>query len=173
MYADGTIYANALVTGTITSDSGKIGALSVKSLSIGDNAVTVPVAQTLSTVVNSVSVVEVGKVTLTIDTTGLSGKTITILAGWTGQMAFSASGGNPVAYLYINGGNVQSVVTNDSSDWFFSLSGTANIVGTGGSVSVDVQAFWAAQTGGVGAALGVVLYGRRRQSDEILYLLSR
>src|SRR4030095_11414204 len=41
MYADGTIYADALVTGTITSDSGKIGALSVKTLSIADNAVTV------------------------------------------------------------------------------------------------------------------------------------
>ena len=152
MYADGTIYANALVTGTITSDSGKIGALSVKSLSIGDQAVVVPVAQTLNTTISGTTA-NVSSFTMTFDTTGLVGKPITVIAGWVGQHSFTGSGGNPQATLKILGSAVHSVITNDSSDWVLALAGSTTFTASGGAESVGVAVDWVSSGAG-GASLG-------------------
>jgi len=78
---------------------GVIGALGVKSLSIDDNAVTVPAVQTLTSPENAGALRTVNTVTLSIDTTGLAGKTIAVLAGWTGSMGYSGTGANPAATM--------------------------------------------------------------------------
>jgi hypothetical protein len=78
MYLDGTLNARAIVAGSITSASGAIGALSVNALSIGDNAITVPATQSLTSNVSPTPLTNltlVSSVTLSIDTTGLAGKT--------------------------------------------------------------------------------------------------
>jgi Putative phage tail protein len=132
--AANTITADRLVTGTITSDSGKIGALSVKSLSLGDASVVVPVAETRSDSIGSTAgaFTAVSSVNLSIDTTGLSGKSITIIAGWTGQLGYSGSGANPAAQLVIDGAVVQGVQATNSQDGFFALTGSRAFTAGGG-----------------------------------------
>ena len=79
MYLDGTLNARAIVTGSITSASGAIGALSLKSLSLADNAVTVPVAQSVGgTLTGNNTNQNIFSFNLSVDTTGLSGKVIPI-----------------------------------------------------------------------------------------------
>jgi hypothetical protein len=148
MYADGTIYAQSMVAGTITSDSGVIGALSVKSLSIGDNAATVPSAETRSDLIGPTGPVSVSSFTMSIDTTGLTGKPIVILASWVGQVSYSGSGAAPSASLYINGSIVQAVNTSNSQDWFLALAGSATVTGTGGVMSIPVRIDYAAAATG-------------------------
>jgi hypothetical protein len=147
--AANTITADRLVTGTITSDSGKIGALSVKTLSVADNAITVPVAETRSDVAGGgVSGAQVSLVNMTIDTTGLSGKPVTIIAGWTGSLSYTGSGGAPVVQLYIDGVLIQQVATTNSADYFFSASGSRSFTATGGVESHTVEVRWTATTSG-------------------------
>jgi hypothetical protein len=116
----------------LTAVSGVIGALSVNSLSIGDNAVTVPVSQTQTGVVGPTTGITVSSVTLTIDTTGLAGKTIPILASWTGELSYTGSGGNPAATLFIAGSAVQQVSVNNSQDSFITLTGSSSFTASGG-----------------------------------------
>jgi hypothetical protein len=132
--AANSITADRLVTGTITSDSGKIGALSVKSLSIGDQAVTIPVAETRTDFIGSTAgaFAAVNAVNMSIDTTGLAGKPITIIAGWTGQLSYSGTGANPAAQLVIDGAVIQTVQTTNSQDAFFSLTGSRAFTAAGG-----------------------------------------
>jgi hypothetical protein len=154
MYVDGTIAgtrmiantidADRLVTGTITSASGKIGALSVASLSLADFAVVVPVAETRSDVVGVSGGVVVNNLTLAFDSTGLAGKTLTIIAGWVGQLSYTGSGGAPQVSLQIDSTLVQNLGTNNSNDWFFALSGSKSFTATGGAESHNINAQWAA-----------------------------
>jgi hypothetical protein len=146
--AANSISADRLVTGTITSASGKIGALSVNSLSIGDNAVTVPVAETRGDGVGPTAEITVSSVNLSIDTTGLAGKPITVIAGFTANVAYSGTGGNPYIRLYINGSLVHTVQTNNSQDWFMALSGSYTFTASGGVDNIAVQGNWWAQTTG-------------------------
>jgi hypothetical protein len=129
-----SITADRLVTGTITSDSGKIGALSVKSLSIGDYAVVVPVAETRGdTITNTFgTVVTVSSVNMSIDTTGLAGKPMTIIASWIGQMGYGGTGAVPYADLFIDGVVIQSAQVTNSQDSFLSVTGSKTFNGGGG-----------------------------------------
>jgi hypothetical protein len=131
--AANSITADRLVTGTITSDSGKIGALSVKSLSLGDFAVVVPVAESRSDSIGSTAgaYTAVSSVWLTFDTTGLAGKTLTIIAGFTGQVGYSGTGANPAAQLWIDGSLIQGVQVTNSQDSFLALSGSKTFTATG------------------------------------------
>jgi Putative phage tail protein len=144
MYLDGTLAASAIVTGSITSDSGAIGALSVKALSIGDAAITVPAVQTLSSAEGAGSARTVNTVTLAIDTTGLSGKTIWILANWCGTIGYGGTGAAPQASLIIDGATVQTNYVTNSQDGFIALVGAAPFTASGGTdnktVSVSYQA---------------------------------
>jgi hypothetical protein len=127
---------------------GVIGALGVKSLSIDDNAVTVPAVQTLTSPENAGALRTVNTVTLSIDTTGLAGKTIAVLAGWTGSMGYSGTGANPAATMVINGSNVQTIAVTNSIDSFMCLTGSASFTASGGVDSITVSiGYSAASTG--------------------------
>jgi hypothetical protein len=132
--AANSITADRLVTGTITSDSGKIGALSVKSLSLGDASVVVPVAETRGDAIGSTAgaYTPVSSVNMSIDTTGLAGKVISIIAGWTGQMGYSGSGANPAAQLVIDGAVIQTVQVTNSQDSGLTLTGSRAFSAGGG-----------------------------------------
>jgi hypothetical protein len=126
------VTAAKIQAGSITSASGVIGALSVNSLSIGDNAVTVPVVQTQSGVVGPTTGLTTSSVTLTIDTTGLSGKPISIVSSWTGSLTYTGSGASPSATLIVDGASVQTVTTNNSQDSFITLTGSSSFTASGG-----------------------------------------
>lgn len=143
-----TITAAKIATGTITSASGVIGALSVQALSIGDNAATVPAVRSDAGAVGTTSLVVVSTVTLSIDTTGLSGKTISILAAWSGSMSYTGSGGAANATLFIDGVSIQGISTSNSQDWFLALSGSATFTGTGGVVSKTIEIWYSSGSTG-------------------------
>ena len=156
MYVDGsittqTIAAGAITTikldaqavtaakiqaGSITSDSGVIGALSVKSLSIGDNAVTVTRVQTTSTELSG----DVSTINVSVDTTGLAGKTVTVLATLCASIIERADGGGFYAdtgTLKINGGTVMSLASVVPTAGM-NLSGAYDYVASGGIDTITV-----------------------------------
>ena len=134
--AANSISADRLVTGTITSASGKIGALSVQSLSIGDNAATVPSAQNISTNVTN-SFATMASFTLSIDTTGLSGKTVPIWALGLLIAAGMSSAASFDGQLLINGSIAQSI-GGVGSPPTLALSGMVSVVASGGVMSIPV-----------------------------------
>lgn len=153
MYLDGTLNARAIVAGSITaakigageitSDSGVIGALAVKSLSIADNAATVPAVQTLGSNVNgNGSNVLFFSFNLSIDTTGLSGKIIPIYANMHAQWVNGTTGNQSSEFvLFLNGSAVDGYTSTVGSGQLalVLLSGSINVTGTGGTVSVSIQ----------------------------------
>lgn len=145
-----TIVANNIAADAITSDSGVIAALSVKSLSIGDQAITVPAVQTLNSSVASSVLVTVNSVDLSIDTTGLSGKPITILATHVGLVGYAGTGAAWFTRLYIDGNQVGISSTSNSNDWTSVCSGSWTITGNGGVMTVNVRADWNVTTGATG-----------------------
>uniref|UniRef100_A0A939S5N4 Tip attachment protein J domain-containing protein n=1 Tax=Bradyrhizobium barranii subsp. barranii TaxID=2823807 RepID=A0A939S5N4_9BRAD len=156
MYLDNTLNARAIVAGSITaakigagqitSDSGVIGALAVKSLSLADFAVTVPVAQSLG---GNVSAISPGtpqtyfSFNLTVDTAGLAGKNIVIYASVSGMWANgSVATETGQFYLVINGGvaNGYAIATPSGTLALVSLGGAINVTASGGVMSISVQA---------------------------------
>jgi hypothetical protein len=92
----------------INSMAGAIGALSVNSLSIGDNAVTVPSVAILGSAVSGTGAnVNVLTKTVVIDTTGLAGKTISSVIQFVGQQG-QTSGSTWFAQISIGGTNIAS-----------------------------------------------------------------
>ena len=147
VYADGTVNAIAIVAGSITSDSGAIGTLSVKALSIGDFAVVVPVAETRSdTFGNVAAYTEINSVTLSFDTTGLSGKSLTIIAGFVAQIGYTGSPSNPAARLVIDGTTVQTVVLGGAQVGTVSLTGSKAFTAGGGAESKTIKVEWLSTT---------------------------
>ena len=155
MYLDGTLNARAIVAGSITaakigageitSDSGVIGALAVKSLSIADNAATVPASQTLG---SDLSIGAGGtnffNFNLSVDTTGLSGKTIPIYANVIFKFNCSYSGGGTQSttfQLFINGTQVDGYTLQLVAQFvILTMAGSVNVTGTGGVVTVPIVA---------------------------------
>ncbi|MGK7056942.1 phage tail protein [Bradyrhizobium sp. 1050_B9_N1_2] len=156
MYLDRSIFASAIVAksitageiaaNTVTSDSGLIGALAVKSLSLADQAVTVPIAQSLG---GNVSAISPGtpqsyfSFNLTVDTTGLAGKNIVIYASVSGMWANgSVATETGQFYLLINGSvaNGYAIATPSGTLALVSLGGAINISASGGVMSIPVQA---------------------------------
>jgi hypothetical protein len=146
--AANSITADRLVTGTITSDSGKIGALSVKSLSLGDFAVVVPVAETRFDGIGATTGTAASNVIISVDTTGLAGKPMTIIAAWQGVVGYSGTGANPVAQMVIDGVNVQQVQTTNSQDSFLALVGSRPFTAAGRVEDHPVTVNWIAGGGG-------------------------
>ena len=148
--AANSITADRLVTGTITSASGKIGALSVNSLSIGDFAVVIPGAETRTDDIGSTNgqPFAVSNVTLTIDTTGLAGKPMTIIAGFVGLVGYGGSGANPYGDLYIDGANVLRIQITNSQDNSLNLAGSRTFTAGGGVENHTVQLQYTSGTTG-------------------------
>ena len=90
----------------------------------------------------------VNTVTLVIDTTGLAGKSIPILAAWTGVVGYSGTGASPTAALVINGSNVQQVTVNNSQDSCIPLTGSASFIASGGVDSITVSVGYSAPSTG-------------------------
>lgn len=175
-YLDGTLNARAIVagsitaakiaTGTITSASGVIGALSVQSLSIADNAATVPAVQTLG---SPISISTTGTTflsfNLSVDTTGLSGKPITIYANTTYK--FTVAGGltgteNTTWQLTINGSQVDGfpLVMAANQTLIGSMSGATTVTGTGGVMTIPVSVVGYAGGGADSVAAGACLFAQ-------------
>jgi hypothetical protein len=138
MYADGTIYADALVTGTITSDSGKIGALSVKSLSIAGNAATVPNAQAYSSTITSTPT-SFASFNVVVDTTGLVGASIPIWAIATCIIDNFGTANSANCQLKMNGATQAQITGLNWKTAMMVLSAQITITGTGSSVVVPVE----------------------------------
>lgn len=142
------VTAAKIQAGAITSDSGVIGALGVKSLSIGDNAVTVTEAASLTapyTAPNeNVNYYTVLTKTFNVDTTGLAGKPMNFLLTFIGQCI------TVNAYfqtqMQVNG---FSVASNDSfSSSLIAMIAMVPFTGTGGTVSLSVSLLAKRASGG-------------------------
>jgi hypothetical protein len=134
-----------------TATSGVIGALAVQSVNIGDNAVTVPTVATVGSFVGTGSAATIFNFNLSVDTTGLSGKTFAVYVICNCTCGFSAINIAHAAALFINGTNVQSM--NFTSGQFFILSGTASLTATGGVMTIPVTMNWnSPNTGTLGAS---------------------
>lgn len=164
MYLDGTLNARAIVAGSITavkigageltSDSGVFGVTSVKSLSIADNAVTVPSVQVLGSDLSiSNSGTNFFSFNLSIDTTGLSGKTIAIYANVTFKYTQSTPSTITTTWaLSVNGTQVDGFSAQSGpGNYILSMAGARTITGTGGTVTVPIVA-----TGVAGGGADVV-----------------
>ncbi|MGY3689935.1 hypothetical protein ACVIGA_000015 [Bradyrhizobium sp. USDA 3240] len=155
MIGAGQVTAVKIATGSITSDSGVIGALSVKSLSIGDNAIITPIVQGVSAIAVGGSTTVIVGTTLSLDTTGLAGKTMTLYLNCplvvyeSGSIAtnctFTASlNGTVVSQYAFSGQNVSFTPT---------LSGSVQITATGGVMAIPVSVtmtnpgFWGVASG--------------------------
>ena len=166
MYADGTIYgsrmvagsitateiaantitADRLLTGTITSDSGKIGALSLKSLSIGNNAVTVPVATSYSATVGT-SNVTLATFNVAVDTTGLAGQTLGLYAIGTVVVNSFGTSNTWTSYLQMtlpSPTNVQIAQTTNVNGISHTLSYNHSFTADGGVMNFSVSLIAAA-----------------------------
>ena len=127
--------------GEITSTAGVIGALSVKSLSIGDNAITVPFIQTLGgNILGTGSGQTMFSFNLSIDTTGLSGKAIFIYVDCYCTTIFSAVNIAHASAITINGVNVQGM-SYVSGQWFC-IAGSLRVTATGAVQTVPVTMTW-------------------------------
>lgn len=149
--AAGQIDASKLVAQTITSYSGVIGNLSVETLSIGDNAITVPVADSSSGAIGNTgnAWVDANSFNLNFNTVGIGGRVIKIIAGCTVQLGYSGTGGAPGIRLLIDGAQVAWIQTANSQDWGFALTGSLDIAANGGNESHNIRLQWAATaTGG-------------------------
>jgi hypothetical protein len=133
-----SITADRLVTGTITSDSGKIGALSVKSLSIGDNAVMVPMVTSFAGSVGG-TVITIMSMNVSVDTTGLTGKAISVYAISTLHMPGLNNSFYSNHFLNINGVDVSSIGGASYKADIAVMSGAGTIIGTGGVITVPVS----------------------------------
>jgi hypothetical protein len=113
----------------------------VDSLSIADHAVTVPSVQNFSVLLTGL-VQTVASYNLSVDTTGLSGKTITIYATYAALIDPSANifanGAVFTADLWINGSQVQ--VAGGYTGPAFTMARSVDITGTGGVVTVAILA---------------------------------
>lgn len=139
--AAGSIQALQIMTGTLTSDSGVFGPTSIKSLSIGDNAVTVPVVQILGA---DVSISGAGtnffSFNVSVDTTGLSGKQIAVYANLTFKYQQSTSSTITTTWsLWVNGANVDGFSAQSGPGFYIlSMAGARTVTGTGGNMLVPI-----------------------------------
>ncbi|WLB16177.1 phage tail tip fiber protein [Bradyrhizobium japonicum] len=156
VYLDGTFNVKAIAAGSIDvvylkansidSASGVIKALGVGSLSIADNAVTVPVAQTTGAAVFGAGFgnwVSFFSFNMSIDTTGLSGKPIVIYVSVNSMWASGSPATETGQFRFLLNGsqvNYYQVTLPTGASAPIPLSGAISITGTGGIVSVPIAA---------------------------------
>jgi hypothetical protein len=144
-----TVHANRLIAGTITSASGAIGALGVQSLSIGDNAVTVPRVQSIGTI-NVITVGQpqtIASFNVPVDVTGLAGKNVTVYANcvFIQSVGGGAAALATAATLFVNGSSVFAYsYPSGAQPPVFTLAGSLDIaVGAGvTTLSIPVSVSW-------------------------------
>jgi hypothetical protein len=128
--------------GAITSASGVIGALGVQSLSIGDNAVTVPQSQTRTSLLGPGSHTNACDFVLSFDTTGLAGKTMYLYASFFGQVVYGGTTGvNQTGYLFIAGALASAMAGIDRTG-ICNMAAGYPFVATGGAQSIAVSVDW-------------------------------
>lgn len=147
MYADGTISARHMSAGSITALNAALGPTAVTSLNIAGNAVTVPTYQTLNSAVSGNSAYQlVLGYTVNVDTTGLSGSPMTLFALFNAAQGYGNGLGTYYAQIQFNGTTAQ-LVGGTSVDTNVTCSATYQFTGTGGMVSIVVNAYWWGETG--------------------------
>ncbi|MET4199057.1 hypothetical protein ABIA95_003057 [Bradyrhizobium sp. LA8.1] len=155
-YLDGTFNVKAIAAGaidviylkanSIDSASGVIKNLGVGSLSIADNAVTVPVAQTTGAAIFGAGFgnwVSFFSFNMSIDTTGLSGKPIVIYVSVNSMWASGSPATETGQFRFLLNGsqvNYYQVTLPTGASAPTPLSGAISITGTGGIVSVSIAA---------------------------------
>ncbi|MET4208544.1 hypothetical protein [Bradyrhizobium sp. LA2.1] len=153
---DGTFNVKAIAAGaidviylkanSIDSASGVIKNLGVGSLSIADNAVTVPVAQTTGAAIFGAGFgnwVSFFSFNMSIDTTGLSGKPIVIYVSVNSMWASGSPATETGQFRFLLNGsqvNYYQVTLPTGASAPTPLSGAISITGTGGIVSVSIAA---------------------------------
>ncbi|MDI3559562.1 host specificity factor TipJ family phage tail protein [Bradyrhizobium sp. Arg816] len=163
MYLDGTIFARMIAAGqitavllaadSVTAANGAIQNLSVQSLKLADFAVTVPVAQTLASNLFGGGLKNYFSFNVTVDTTGLSGKTIPLSVFLNAKWANGGPATETGTFeLIVNGTILDSYSVSVGSGGFaFILSSVSpNFTGTGGVVTIPVVARF---TAGVNTAI--------------------
>lgn len=142
--AAGSIDVIYLKANSIDSDAGVIRALGVKSLSIADNAVTVPVVQTLASNVSGNGSNQLFfSFNLSIDTAGLSGKIVPIYANLHAQWVNGSTGNQSSEFVLFLNGLAEDGYTSTIGSGQLALvllSGSVSITGTGGTVTVPISA---------------------------------
>ncbi|MET4176077.1 hypothetical protein ABIB99_007193 [Bradyrhizobium sp. LA6.1] len=144
--AAGSIDVIYLKANSIDSASGVIKNLGVGSLSIADNAVTVPVAQTTGAAVFGAGFgnwVSFFSFNMSIDTTGLSGKPIVIYVSVNSMWASGSPATETGQFRFLLNGsqvNYYQVTLPTGASAPIPLSGAISITGTGGIVSVPIAA---------------------------------
>jgi hypothetical protein len=145
---------------TLTAVSGAIGALSIGSLSLAGQAVTVPSAQNFSAVLSSSGSV-LSSFNLSVDTTGLSGQSIVIYVSTTilispFQTAIISSS---VSFSFNLQVNSAVVVSTPGGAWQTpnaSLSGSITITGNGSVMSIPVSVSGSCNASGTFTATGTL-----------------
>lgn len=164
---DGVVQARMMSVDSITAGNGAIQNLSVQSLKLGDNAVTVPKVQTIGTIgVVAVGVPQViASFNVPINVAGLDGKNITVYANCVFEQSVGggASAFATAATLVINGAIVFAYSYADGTQPpIFVLAGSLDItVGAGvTSLSIPVSVQWqpGANSGTSTQVLGGILY---------------
>jgi hypothetical protein len=156
LYSDGSIFtrhltagsvtAYAIQAGSISSDSGTINNLSVRSLSIADSAITATIVGRSSGNSGSGTYVNATNFGMGVDTTGLAGKTINVLITFSGQQGTSGSS-NWFAAIGINGGIIAGPFGGSTFQPSFSVQGVYSFTASGGYDTFSVQGFWNGQSG--------------------------
>jgi hypothetical protein len=149
------VTAAKIKAGDITSDSGVIGALGVKSLSIGDNAVTVPQVSSSSSAFSPAvfpSVSDALSFTMSINTTGLTGKSIAVLISFTTEINdFTVGTDNLQLRLMAAGSLLSQASLAEGTDaptltlagaYFFTASGGTDTVAVSVSTNMGSSSAW-------------------------------
>jgi hypothetical protein len=142
MFADGTIFARNMTAGSITALNGAIDALAVRSLNIGDNAVTVPTSQYSGGLVGGDNNYHIfNSFIMSVDTTGLAGKPITVSATYNFALVYGT--GTTKLYrakIYINGAN-QAEWGGQNGEGFGLATEDYTFTANGGVMSIEVDAY--------------------------------
>lgn len=135
-----SVTAAKMAVGSITAANGAIDNLAVKSLKIGDNAVTVPNVAAITSFLGTGTGATIFAYNMSVDTTGLSGKTIHVYATVYCTCSFSAVNIVHSASLFINGVNVQGM-SFTSGQWFV-VSAALAITATGAVQVIPIAFAW-------------------------------
>jgi hypothetical protein len=136
------VTAAKVAANSITAANGAIEDLAVKTFKIGDNAVTVPAVQTRTDqIISNGSYQTVSSLTFNVDTTGIGGKTVTVLITFNASISIDP-GATINARLVVNSNVLQTTTTSAMtvlpfmSSYQFTASGGVDSI----SIQVDVSA---------------------------------
>ncbi|UGA45949.1 phage tail protein [Bradyrhizobium quebecense] len=165
MYLDGGIFARMIAgqqiiaghmaADSITATNGAIQNLSVQSLKIADNAIIVPIVQSIAAINPGGSSTTIYSGNLSIDTTGLSGKIMTLYLSCPMVVYESGNIATSCAFTaFVNGSTVNSYTFSGQNVSFTpTLSGSVQVIANGGVMTIPVAitmsnpGFWGVVSG--------------------------